>query len=121
MRSEQRRLSTLFSRLDHEDRSSLLAFAEFLIERKSRESPAAASATPQQPKPIARPEKESVVGAIKRLAKTYDMLDRAEMLNETSSLMTAHVMHGRAAKDVIDELERVFAEHYRRYRHSHPG
>ena len=32
------------------------------------------------------------------------MLDRADMLNETSSLMTAHVMHGRAAKDVIEQV-----------------
>ena len=121
MTSDQRRLSTMFSRLDHEDRSSVLAFAEFLIERKSRKALAAEPASPQQPKSIARPEKESVVGAIKRLAKTYDMLDRAEMLNETSSLMTAHVMHGRTAKAVIDDLEQVFAEHYRRYRQSHNG
>jgi hypothetical protein len=120
MTSEQRRLIKMFSRLGEGDRSSLLAFAEFLVERNNRESSAVEPAPPQQPKPIARPDKESVVGAIKRLAKTYDMLDRADMLSETSSLMTAHVMHGRAAKAVIDDLEQVFSEHYRRYRQSHP-
>ncbi len=119
MTSEERRLTKLYSRLGEVDRSSLLAFAEFLVERMDREPSAAGPAPLRQPKPIPRPEKESVVGAIKRLASTYEMLDRADMLNETSSLMTAHVMHGRAAKDVIDELERVFAEHYRRYQQSH--
>ena len=119
MTSEERRLLKIFSRLDTGDRSSLLAFAEFLIERNDRESSSAGPAPPQQPKPIARPDQESVVGAIKRLANTYDMLDRGDMLSETSSLMTAHVMQGRAAKDVIDDLEQVFAEHYRRYQQSH--
>ena len=121
MTSEERRLKKLYSRLGEADRSSLLAFAEFLVDRMDRESSPAGSASPRQPNPIARPEKESVVGAIKRLARTYEMLDRADMLNETSSLMTAHVMHGRAAKDVIDDLEQVFAEHYRRYQQSHQG
>ncbi len=120
MTSEERKLAKLYARLDEGHRSSLMAFAEFLVERMNKQSAAAGPVPPQQPKSIPRPDKESVVAAIKRLAKTYDMLDRADMLNETSSLMTAHVMHGRAAKDVIDELERVFAEHYRRYQQSHP-
>ncbi len=120
MRSEERKLLKMYSGLGEGDRSSLLAFAEFLVERSTRESSAAEPAPPQQPKAIARPDKESVVGAIKRLAKTYDMLDRADMLSETSSLMTAHVMQGRAAKDVIDDLEQVFAEHYRRYQQAYP-
>ncbi len=118
MTSEERRLIKMFSKLDRGSRSSLLAFAEFLIERENRESSTAEVVPPQQPKPIPRPAKESVVGAIKRLAKTYDMLDRGDMLSETSSLMTAHVMQGRAAKDVIDDLEQVFADHYRRYQQS---
>jgi len=120
MKSEERKLLKMYSGLGEGGRSSLLAFAEFLVERNSRESSAAEPAPPQQPKPIARPHKESVVGAIKRLAKTYYMLDRADMLSETSSLMTAHVMQGRAAKAVIDDLEQVFGEHYRRYQQSHP-
>ena len=121
MTPEERRLTKPYSRLGEGERSSLLAFAEFLVERMEQESSAAGPVLPQQPNPIARPEKESVVGAIKRLARTYEMLDRADMLNETSSLMTAHVMHGRAAKGVIDDLEKVFAEHYRRYQQSRQG
>jgi hypothetical protein len=43
------------------------------------------------------------------------MLDKAKLLNETSALMAQHVMQGRPAEEVIDELEIVFEMHYRRY------
>ena len=39
---------------------------------------------------------------------------RKELLTESSSLMSAHIMHGRAASAVIDELEALFALHYKR-------
>jgi hypothetical protein len=41
------------------------------------------------------------------------------MLNETSSLMAAHVLNGRPARDVIDDLEALFARHYDAYRDSY--
>ena len=68
-----------------------------------------------EPKPIERPDKESVVKAIKRLSETYYMLQREHLLDQTSSLMMSHVMQGRDAVSVIDELEIVFSEHYERY------
>jgi hypothetical protein len=40
------------------------------------------------------------------------MIARDLLLNETSALMSAHVIQGRTAVDIIDELERVFAKHY---------
>lgn len=43
------------------------------------------------------------------------MLNADDLLNETSSLMAQFMVQGRAAEDVIDDLERVFAEHYQRY------
>ena len=43
------------------------------------------------------------------------MLDKSLLLNETSALMTQHVMQGKDAVEVIDELEllfrRVYEEH----------
>ena len=65
-----------------------------------------------QPQPIPRPESETVVGAIKRLSATFPMLDRAKLLNETSVLVTQHVMRGRDATEVIEELEVLFRRHY---------
>ena len=110
----ERRLLALFSGLDTQDRDSLLAFAEFLAGRARSAAPA--PEPPSDPVAIARPERESVVAAIKRLSQTYPMLERSALLNETSSLMVAHVMHGRAAASVIDDLEILFADHFARYR-----
>jgi len=111
---EQRRLLNLFDKLASPDRDTLMAFAEFLAARVSDDEGAEES-VPAQPKAIERPETESVVAAIRRLSETYHMLDRQDMLNDTASLMGAHVMQGRPASDVIDELESVFQSHYHRY------
>lgn len=66
------------------------------------------------PADIPRPESESVVAAIRRLSQTFPMLDKEALLHETSALMTAHLMQGRGAVEVIDELEIVFRRHYER-------
>lgn len=110
----ERHLTKLYRSLAPEDRRTLLAFGEFLAERgaKHREEDQGLL----EPKPIPRPRKESVVGAIKRLSNSFYMLDRSAMLNDTSSLMGAHVLKGRPAKNVIDELETLFARHYAKYR-----
>lgn len=113
---EQRRLLELFDSLDEQNRLSLLAFAEFLANRDQEvviSDPK--DDKPLEPKLIPRPATESVVKAIKRLSASYFMLERDKMLDETSSLMTAHVMHGRDAVSVINDLERLFERHYQRY------
>jgi hypothetical protein len=53
-----------------------------------------------------------VVAAIKRLSQTYFMLDKTRMLGHTSGLMTQHIMAGREAREVIDELEAIFRREY---------
>ncbi|NOX76454.1 MAG: Crp/Fnr family transcriptional regulator [Gammaproteobacteria bacterium] len=108
MSPAEKKLLTFFKRLVESDRQSLLAFAEFLCSREKAES---AGPVPE-PQPIPRPEGESVVAAIKRLSATYPMLDRPELLNESSVLMTQHVMQGREAGDVVDELEVLFRRFY---------
>ena len=112
--AEQRRLLNLFDKLAASDRDTLLAFAEFLAVRSPADEVAKESA-PERPKTIERPEEESVVAAIRRLSETYYMLERQNILNDTASLMGAHVMQGRPAADVIDELESLFNSHYDRY------
>lgn len=113
----QKTLLALFARLTAAQQKTLVDFAEFLAARQSADrsaEPAAKAATPS-PQTIPRPDSESVVKAIKRLAATYPMLDRSKMLNETSALMAQHVMQGRDAVEVIDELEIVFRTQYERY------
>ena len=111
----ERRLLDFFARLDASRRETLLAFAEFLV-RQDAPAPDADRPLPE-PRDLPRPEKESVVAAIKRLNETYYMLeDRAGLLNETSVLMTQHVMQGRDLAAVIDDLEALFARFYEEWR-----
>lgn len=120
-RQAQRRLVELFNGLDDTNRSSLLAFAEFLTNRGAPEGALGEPKPIPEPKAIARPEGESVVAAIRRLSASYYMLDRGLLLHEASGLMAAHVMQGRSAESVIDELETLFAETYKRFREQNPG
>jgi len=106
----ERQLIKHFRDMGEADQRTLLDFAEFLAQRSEPETQEPVPA----PEPIPRPEEESVVRAVKRLSRTYHMLDKSKMLNETSSLVAQHVMQGRPAQEVIDELEYVFERHYRR-------
>jgi len=115
MNETAQRLLGLLGQLGPADQASLLAFAEFLC---SRQQPAVAesrSMPPQalpEPEPIARPSAESVVAGLKRLARTYPMLDKSEMLSATSDLVATHIMKGTEPAAVIDQLEEIFREHY---------
>lgn len=102
----EKRLREILGELPETQAVALLEYAEFLAARYSGPKEITA------PLDIPRPQKESVVRAIQRLGATYPMLDRSKMLNETSVLMSQHVLGGRDAVEVIDELEVMFRRHY---------
>jgi len=106
------KLIQTFTQLSDQDQAAVLAFAEFLRQRapKSR-----APQVIEPPKPLDAPPDESVIKAIKRLSETYFMVDRGNMLNETSNLMTAHMISGKPAVDVIRELTVLFEQQYQQY------
>lgn len=85
-----------------------MAFAEALARD-------AAPARRRGARPGARPAGETVAKAIRRLARTYPMLDRRRLMPEACNLMAQHALHGRAAAEVIVELEAVFEKHYRQH------
>jgi hypothetical protein len=98
------RLLALWRNLDWERRAVLLEFAEFL---------AARSAAPPSARVVTlRPEHESVVRAVRRLNGSYPMLDRAKLLQPVGDLLSQHLVDGRAAAGVIDELEALYAAAY---------
>ena len=111
--ADQRKLLKHYSKLDAQGRDSLLAFAEFLLQRQCEDPGQPDRNLP--PKSIPRPEDESVVGAIKRLSESYFMLDKSLLFSDTSSLMTSHIMQGRPAEEVIDELESLFERIYQEH------
>ena len=104
------RLLAIFRALDTDDRHALQAYAEFLAVRggmRASDADVRVNAGPG-------PEGETVVMAIKRLTRAYPMLDRRKLIGRTSQLMAEHALQGRAAVEVITELEVVFEEHFRK-------
>jgi hypothetical protein len=101
----EKALLELFGRLASGQQGKLLAFAEFL----AAQAPAAGNGKPAV---IPRPGRETVTMAIRRLVQSYPMLDRKHLMAEASPLMAQHALEGRAASEVIDDLEAVFARHY---------
>lgn len=99
-----RKLLDLFERLAPGQQDKLIAFAEFLA--------AGAPAGGCDPVILARPARETVAMAIRRLVRSYPMLDRRKLMGEASRLMAQHALEGRAAAEVIDELEAAFARQY---------
>ena len=67
------------------------------------------------------PTEESVIAAVKRLSATYPMLNKDSMLHETSALVAQHLIHGRHATEVIDELEMIFLQRYQSLQSDEPG
>ena len=105
--SGEKKLLEIYKTLPDSEREKVISFAEF-------------TATNCEPieiiieKPIfgERPADESVVAGIKRLSEVYHMVDRSKILHETSALMAEHMMQGRAASEVIDDVESLFARTY---------
>ncbi len=118
MNRTELKLLNIFSDLDKNDQSSIVSFAEFLLEKAKQDG---RLMVVDQPVDISRPEEERVVAAIKRLSATFPMLKKSSMLNETAALMSEHILKGRSAKDVIDELEALFKVRYEEFcRHREP-
>jgi hypothetical protein len=105
--ADRQRLQKLYAKLDDSGRHALLEYAEFLAARQPQ-----TAEVPEQPRDLPRPDGESVIAALKRLRATYPMLDSAPLLDAAATLVTAHVLHGRSAVEVIDELEKLFGSAY---------
>jgi hypothetical protein len=123
---QHEQIIAIFESLSPADQAAVVSFAEFLRSRAATagEVPASAGALAMEiPEPElgSRPQDEKVVAAIKRLSKAYYMLDKSKMLGVTSDLVTQHILQGREAAEVIDELEQIFADHYRRLKQGDGG
>lgn len=110
--SEEKKMLRLFRSLNQDQQKTVAAFVAFL----AADAHSFSSRTgPEQPVDLPRPGQESVVKAIKRLRATYPMLDQNKLFHETSQFMTEHLMHGKPASEVINELEVMFSRHYQHY------
>lgn len=106
-KKNETKLLEQFKNLPKEAQKSLIDFCEFL----TAQHPAIDKIIPP-PKDISRPKDESVVLAMRRLSDTYFMLNKDSVLHEASSLMSQHILQGRKAVDVINDLEDLFGKFY---------
>ena len=111
--SDQTLLLKHFNNLPVIDQKSLLSFAEFLSMKL--ESASDSPKINQTPELLPRPVDESIPKAIKRLSLSYPMLQDTELLHQCSALMSEHILKGRAAPNIIDELELLFRQTYENY------
>lgn len=101
------KLTDIFDTLDDERKASLIDYAEYLQSKGglvTREI--------GDPLDIPRPDSETVVGAVKRLKKTYPMIESMTVFSAASSLMTEHMVNGRDVIEVIDDMEKLFEESF---------
>ena len=115
MADVKKQLIQLISDLDEKKIESLLDYAEFLHQKIHLPETKSQTTAKLAPLDQTRPDSETVVKAIKRLRAIYFMIDTDNMLNETSSLMTQHILQGRDAVEVIDELDALFYQQYQDY------
>ena len=105
----EKKLLKSLRQLPEAQQQALLDYAEFLTQRYAIEE----ELVPQQPVDISRPAEESVVKAVRRLSKTYPMLESKELFEKTSSFMMRNLMHGEGSETVIDEMEIFFRQSYK--------
>ena len=110
MASTEQHLTELFRQLSAAEQLTLLAFGEFLVGRSGDGAvvPVTEAVVIPDPEVIERPPVESVVAALKRLSKTYPMLDKTKTLAATSDLVATHIMKGADPVEAIDQLEGIF-------------
>jgi len=113
MQTRFRQLQSLIKKLPELQQQSLLDYAEFLVAKTEDSSDAKKNLELEV---IERPSGESVVAAIKRLKQTYNMLDTDRLINQVSALMGQHLLQGREASVVIDDLQDLFHNTYEEYR-----
>lgn len=104
---EEKTLLEIFERLAPAQQDILISFAEFLTAQG--EEPAA-----QLDDSLPAPAGETVKLAIRRLVRTYPMLDRRDLMAEAAQLMARHALEGCGAREVIEDLEALFERHYRK-------
>jgi len=113
----ERKLIKLFKALNVSKQETLISFAEFLLAQANEDNDpnleqGDKKQTITEPLDIERPENESVIKGIKRLSETYPMVNKDNILHPISDLMTAHMLQGKEAEKIIDELEAVFLKEY---------
>jgi hypothetical protein len=120
LKEQEQRLLEYYRQLSPQDCHALLRFAAYLAtnqgapeaEMAAQAIASETAASIPQPQRTPRPQNERVVDALKRLSATYPMLEKKKLLDQSSTLVAQHIMFGKSAREVIDQIEKVFADAY---------
>lgn len=113
-KKREKKLLGFFRELTEAEQDTIVEFSEFIFEKNKDQR----ITIPQEPLSIERPETETVIQAVKRLKRTYPMIDSVSVLEKVSHFITQHLMQGRDKTEVIDDLEKYFLEKYREFKES---
>ncbi|MBF0182951.1 MAG: Crp/Fnr family transcriptional regulator [Magnetococcales bacterium] len=111
---ERNRLLAAWEKLGREEQRNLRLFAEFLVQQSG--GAGQSKEIPQEPLPIAKGENESAVAAMKRLKKSYPMIEADFSLLESASQLLLKRIMGTPDAEVIGELETLFASRYQEWK-----
>ncbi|NGZ29263.1 MAG: hypothetical protein G8345_20550 [Magnetococcales bacterium] len=109
MEEESRqRVLEIWRKLASSERLALIRYGEFLLHQQEAKTP-----TPvEEPVILPAPPGETAIQAMKRLKKSYAMMETdAGMLDEASQLMTRRIM-GAGDAEVIPLIEELFQRRY---------
>ncbi|MBF0124447.1 MAG: Crp/Fnr family transcriptional regulator [Magnetococcales bacterium] len=113
---EREQLLSLWQQLPSQQQSCLLRYARFLVQEQGGQAQPEPVTVVTTPLPIKRPEQESVVQALKRLKRTYPMIDAdTGLLNQASQLLMQKVLGTTADGAIIDQMEQLFQQRYQRW------
>ncbi|MBF0262224.1 MAG: hypothetical protein HQL97_10380 [Magnetococcales bacterium] len=119
---EKRALLDLWGEMDAGERQTLMRLGRFLVSERSRAgNDAPVDACPEVPLDIPRPEVESAVAGLKRLKRTYPMIEAdGAVLSEASRILMGKVT-GSPDREIIDRLELFFDGCYQKWRTEQGG
>jgi hypothetical protein len=105
---ERGQLLEVWSQLGKGERQTLLQFGQFLQSQQAQSQ----EPVSQLPLNLTKPDNESAVKALKRLKRSYPMID-ADMglLDEASRLLMERVT-GTPDPEVIEKMEVLFADRF---------
>ncbi|MBF0264244.1 MAG: hypothetical protein HQL46_03165 [Gammaproteobacteria bacterium] len=112
MNKLEKKLLSNLKNLNPSAQNSLLDFSDYLLSKENKDN---VQLAPEKPQQIPRPPEESVVAAIKRLSQSYHMINKSGVLDQAAQMMTEHMLNGKEAQIVINELEVLFSQKYQLY------
>ncbi|MBF0110681.1 MAG: Crp/Fnr family transcriptional regulator [Magnetococcales bacterium] len=99
---------TLYKQLNDSNRETLYRFAQFLVTIEQEQS----VVPPAKPLNIPPSPGENVIQALKRLKKTYPMIDTDIRLLDAASQLVLQKVLGVPDTELIERMEKLFTDAY---------